>query len=130
MTGHKLTVRRAFYKTVPIMAGYIVLGMGFGILLRNAGYGVLWALSMSLFIYAGSMQYVGVGLLTGGASVITTAITTIMVNCRHLSIFAIMISWRNLFIRFPALQGIHWLLPYRAKELSEGSRIQSSAMER
>ena len=84
MTGHKLTVRRAFYKTVPIMAGYIVLGMGFGILLRNAGYGVLWALSMSLFIYAGSMQYVGVGLLTGGASVITTAITTIMVNCRHL----------------------------------------------
>ena len=84
MPGHKLTVRRAFYKTVPIMAGYIVLGMGFGILLRNAGYGVLWALSMSLFIYAGSMQYVGVGLLTGGASVITTAITTIMVNCRHL----------------------------------------------
>lgn len=54
------------------------------ILLRNAGYGVLWALSMSLFIYAGSMQYVGVGLLTGGATVITTAITTIMVNCRHL----------------------------------------------
>lgn len=84
MTGYKLTVRRAFYKTVPIMAGYIVLGMGFGILLRNAGYGVLWALSMSLFIYAGSMQYVGVGLLTGGASVITTAITTITVNCRHL----------------------------------------------
>lgn len=66
------------------MAGYIVLGIGFGILLRNAGYGVLWAASMSLFIYAGSMQYVGVGLLTGGASVITTIITTIMVNARHL----------------------------------------------
>ena len=45
---------------------------------------MLWALSMSLFIYAGSMQYVGVGLLTGGASVITSAITTIMVNGRHL----------------------------------------------
>ncbi|MBR1640878.1 MAG: AzlC family ABC transporter permease [Butyrivibrio sp.] len=66
------------------MAGYIVLGTGFGILLRNAGYGLIWALSMSLFIYAGSMQYVGVGLLTGGASVITTVITTIMVNGRHL----------------------------------------------
>lgn len=62
----------------------MVLGIGFGILMRNAGYGVLWAAAMSLFIYAGSMQYVGVGLLTGGASVLTTAITTIMVNARHL----------------------------------------------
>ena len=57
MTGHKLTVRRAFYKTVPIMAGYIVLGMGFGILLRNAGYGVLWALSMSLLYDFQSAEY-------------------------------------------------------------------------
>ena len=84
MAEHKSTVNKAFYKTVPVMAGYIVLGIGFGILLRNAGYGVLWAASMSLFIYAGSMQYVGVGLLSGGASVLTTAITTIMVNGRHL----------------------------------------------
>ena len=66
------------------MAGYIVLGIGFGILLRGAGYGVLWAFAMSAFIYAGSMQYVGVSLLTGGASVLTTALTTFMVNARHL----------------------------------------------
>ena len=66
------------------MAGYIVLGTGFGILMNNAGYGVLWTAAMSAFIYAGSMQYVGVGLLTGGASVLTTIITTIMVNARHL----------------------------------------------
>ena len=80
----KQTVKLAFYKSIPIMAGYIVLGTGFGILMRNAGYGVLWAAAMSIFIYAGSMQYVGVGLLTGGASVITTALTTVMVNARHL----------------------------------------------
>lgn len=78
------TVKQAFYKSIPVMAGYLVLGIGFGILLRNAGYGVLWAASMSLFIYAGSMQYVGVGLLAGGASVLTTIITTVMVNARHL----------------------------------------------
>ena len=66
------------------MAGYVVLGAGFGILLRNAGYGVLWAFAMSLFIYAGSMQYVGVSLITGGASIFTTALTTVMVNARHL----------------------------------------------
>ena len=60
------------------------MGIGFGILMRDAGYGVLWTAAMSLFIYAGSLQYVGVGLLTGGASVLTTAITSLMVNARHL----------------------------------------------
>lgn len=77
-------VKKAFITSVPVMAGYIVLGFGFGILLRNAGYGFLWALVMSLVIYAGTMQYVGVDLLAGGASVITAIITTIMVNARHL----------------------------------------------
>lgn len=81
--GHGV-VGKAFYKSLPVMAGYVVLGIGFGILLRSAGYGVIWALAMSVFIYAGSMQYVGVGLLAGGASVITTALTTLMVNARHL----------------------------------------------
>ena len=78
------TIRQAFLKSIPILAGYVVLGIGFGILMRDAGYGVLWTAAMSLFIYAGSLQYVGVGLLTGGASVLTTAITSLMVNARHL----------------------------------------------
>ncbi len=66
------------------MAGYIVLGTGFGILLRNAGYGLPYALAMALLIYAGSMQYVGIGLITGGASLLTAFFTTVMVNARHL----------------------------------------------
>ena len=78
------TVRQAMLKTIPVMAGYLVLGIGFGILMRNAGYGAGWTAAMSLLIYAGSMQYVGVGLLSGGASVLTAAITTVMVNARHL----------------------------------------------
>lgn len=77
-------IGKAFYKTMPVLAGYVILGIGFGILLRTAGYGVLWAFGMSAFIYAGSMQYVGVELLSGGASMITTALTTLMVNARHL----------------------------------------------
>ncbi|MBQ6503336.1 MAG: AzlC family ABC transporter permease [Flexilinea sp.] len=81
---NKSVVKQAFYKSLPVMAGYVVLGIGFGILLRSAGYGVLWAFAMSAFIYAGSMQYVGVGLISGGASILTTAFTTVMVNARHL----------------------------------------------
>ncbi len=80
----KRTVKEAFLSSVPVMAGYIVLGMGFGILAHNAGYGLPWAFAMSLLMYAGSMQYVGIGLLTGGASVLNTLLTTIMVNARHL----------------------------------------------
>ena len=81
---NKNIIRQAFYTSLPVMAGYIVLGTGFGILLRDAGYGVLWSFAMAAFIYAGSMQYVGIGLLTGGASVLVTALTTFMVNARHL----------------------------------------------
>ena len=78
------TVKAAFVKSLPVMAGYIILGIGFGILAHNAGYGFPWALAMSLLIFAGSMQYVGVGLLAGGASVLTVIFTTVMVNARHL----------------------------------------------
>lgn len=66
------------------MAGYIVLGLGFGVLLQSKGYGAGWALVMSGLIYAGSMQYVAIDLLAGGASLISAAIMTLMVNARHL----------------------------------------------
>lgn len=81
---NKLAIRAAFLDTIPVMTGYLFLGFGFGIYLNENGYGLLWALAMSLFIYAGSMQYVAVSLMTGGASVLTTALTTLMVNARHL----------------------------------------------
>lgn len=77
-------LKTVFPKTLPVLAGYMVLGMGFGILLRVNGYGVLWALAMSTFIYAGSMQFVGISLITGGVSLISVAVTTLMVNARHL----------------------------------------------
>ena len=80
----KNTIKTALIKSLPVMAGYVVLGTGFGILLKQAGYGPVWAFLMSLTIYAGSMQYVGVSLLTTGASLITVALTTLMVNARHL----------------------------------------------
>ena len=75
--------RKAFQTSLPVMAGYVVLGMGFGMVLKAAGYGLIYALAMSVFIYAGSLQFVIVGLLTGGASFLTTAVTSLMVNARH-----------------------------------------------
>ena len=78
------TLKKAFIATVPVFAGYLVLGFGFGIMLHAAGYGILLAFIMSLTIYAGSMQYLAVGLLVNDASLITVAVTTFVVNVRHL----------------------------------------------
>ena len=77
-------LKKAFLDTIPVMTGYVVLGIGFGIILKTKGYGTAWALAMSLFIYAGSLQFVVIDLLTGGVGLLTTAMTSLMVNARHL----------------------------------------------
>ena len=81
---NKKAIQAAFPRTIPVMAGYLVLGIGFGILLESKGYSFLWAGLMSLTIYAGSMQYVAVDLLSGGASLISAALMTLVLNARHL----------------------------------------------
>lgn len=76
--------REALRLTVPVMCGYVVVGMAFGLLLEDAGYGVWWALLASCVVYAGSMQFVLVSFLTGTLSFASMALTTFAVNCRHL----------------------------------------------
>lgn len=84
MDMKKQNVKKAFVDTIPVLTGYIVLGIGFGMILKSKGFGLIWAVLMSVFIYAGSMQYVAIDLLSGGVGLITTALTTLMVNARHL----------------------------------------------
>ena len=75
---------RAAKLTLPVMCGYLFLGTAFGATLAQAGYGPAWALLMSTLIYAGSMQFVMVPLMAAGASLVTVALTALMVNARHL----------------------------------------------
>ena len=81
---NRKTLQYSFLATVPVMAGYLVLGLGFGILLYDKGYDFWWAIFMSIGIYAGSMQYVGIELLAAGAGLLPAALMTLMVNARHL----------------------------------------------
>ena len=76
--------RTAFRDTIPVMTGYLFLGFGFGILAQQNGLSLWWALAMSAFIYAGSMQFVAVTMLSGGTNIIAAALTTLAVNARHL----------------------------------------------
>ena len=70
--------------TLPVCTGYIFLGIAFGVLMVSGGFSPLWALLMSVCIYAGSMQFVAVDLLAGPFAPLTAALMTLMVNARHM----------------------------------------------
>jgi 4-azaleucine resistance transporter AzlC len=74
----------AFPYTIPVLTGFLVLGMAYGILLSEKGYGILWAFGTSIFIFAGSMQFVSIGLIAAGFNPVNAAIMTLMVNARHI----------------------------------------------
>lgn len=82
--GEKIkALRAAFPHTLPILTGYLALGAAYGVLLSTKGYGVVWALLTSTFIYAGSMQFVSVGMLGMGFHPLNACLMTLMVNARH-----------------------------------------------
>lgn len=79
----KKYISYAFYKTIPVLLGYLFLGLAFGLLLQEAGYSFWWALLSSTIIYAGSIQFVLVSFLGGGTSLPVVAVMTLLINSRH-----------------------------------------------
>lgn len=77
-------LRSAFPHTIPVLMGYMFMGIAFGILLRSKGYNFGWATLMSTTIFAGSMQFVSINLLTSNFNLATVVSMTLMVNARHL----------------------------------------------
>ena len=77
-------IRAAFPNTVPVMTGYLCLGMAFGVLMKTNGYGVVWSVLMSLMCFAGSMQFVTITLLTTAFDPVQAFFLSIMVNARHI----------------------------------------------
>lgn len=77
-------LKAAFPYTIPVMTGYLFLGAAYGILMSSKGYGFGWSLLMSVFVFAGSMQYVAIDLLTSAFNPLKAFLMTIMVNARHL----------------------------------------------
>lgn len=80
----KKALSAAFPVTLPVLMGYLSIGIAFGLMLEAVGYNFIWAFFMSLSIYAGSGQYLGVDLLAGGAALGTVALMTLLINFRHL----------------------------------------------
>lgn len=82
----KSSLKYAFTQTIPVLVGYVCLGIAFGILLSDKGYSVVWSLCTALFCYAGSMQFVLVSLLSANPPVtlVYCALMTLIVNSRHI----------------------------------------------
>jgi Predicted branched-chain amino acid permease (azaleucine resistance) len=80
----KQAIRAAFPVTIPVLLGYLSIGVAFGLLFENAGYNFIWAFFTSLVVYAGAMQFIAVSFFHGGMGLIQIAVMTLVVNFRHI----------------------------------------------
>jgi len=78
------TWRYALILTLPTMFSYIFVGIAYGVVLQQAGYGWPWALFSSAVIVSGAFQFVLVPMLTAGTTLLTVAVTALFVGCRLL----------------------------------------------
>lgn len=106
----------AFPVTLPVLMGYLSIGIAFGLMLQRAGFNFIWAFFMSLSIYAGSGQYLGVELLATAATLGTVALMTLLINFRHLVYGLSMLEkfrgmgWRKLYMIFSLTDETYALL--------------------
>ena len=82
--AHIAAIRAAFPKTLPIMAGFIFLGMSYGILITSRGFSPIYPIATSLFVFAGSLEFALVGLLGGAFNPIEALLLSLMINARHI----------------------------------------------
>lgn len=71
-------------KTFPLAFAILFLGIGYGIYMRSCGFGPIWPICMAATIFAGSMEFITVGLLLGTFNPLYTLLLTLIVNGRHL----------------------------------------------
>jgi 4-azaleucine resistance transporter AzlC len=83
MTKNFRALKLALKLTLPVMLGYVFLGSAYGILMESRGNGLSLTLLMSVFVYAGSMQFAAADFFAGGFSYLSIAVMTLMINIRH-----------------------------------------------
>lgn len=83
MSGYKDAFKKAFPYTIPVLTGYLFIGIAFGVMYAEKGYSALWAVLMSILVYAGSGQYLAVQFFVPGISLVQVVFMTLMVNIRH-----------------------------------------------
>lgn len=80
----KKALKCAFPHTLPILAGFLFLGITYGIYMNVSGFSFWYPMLMSMTIFAGSMEFVAVNLLLGAFDPLQALAMTLMINARHL----------------------------------------------
>lgn len=78
------TAAYAFHHSIPILIGFFPVGIAYGLLMQQAGYNFLWSGACSLFVLAGSLQFLMVTFFAGGVSLATVAVLALLLNSRHI----------------------------------------------
>lgn len=84
MAEYRKAFGKAFPYTIPVLTGYLFIGIAFGVMYAEKGYSFLWAILMSVLVYAGSGQYLAVNFFVPGISFVQVIFLTFMVNVRHI----------------------------------------------
>jgi len=82
--SYKNIIKSAFKSALPIIMGYIPIGISYGILALSTDLSPYLIVGMSIFVFAGSSQLIAVNMLTAQATVIPIIMTTFLVNLRHI----------------------------------------------
>ena len=77
-------LKAAAPQTVPVFAGYLVLGMGYGIYVQSLGLPVWMPMLMGTVVYGGSVEFVLASLLLGAFSPLSAFLMALMIQARHL----------------------------------------------
>ena len=80
----RTALKAAFPHTIPIMTGFLFLGMAYGVLMRTEGFHPLYPTLMSMTIFGGSLEYVAVGLLCSSFAPLQTLLMALLIQARHL----------------------------------------------
>lgn len=81
---HIRAIKSAFPYTLPVMAGYIFLGMSYGVLMSTRGFSFVYPMITSMFVFAGSMEFALANVLVGAFNPIEALLLTLMINARHI----------------------------------------------
>ena len=79
----KKSIKEALVKSLPIFFSYICVAFGYGLLMQKAGFAWYYALFTSLTVYTGAFQFVLITFLSSGASIVTIALTALLMNSRQ-----------------------------------------------
>ena len=115
--GYVKAVKAAFPYTIPVLTGYLFIGIAFGVMYQEKGYNFLWAILMSILVYAGSGQYLAVNFFAPGVSFLQIIFLEFMVNIRHVFYGLSLIEYGKkevIYDFFPDRRDIFFILYYKS----------------